>query len=506
MSVLPPAGDGCTGCAARQERVAELEDLAGELRDAVGAQADKIAAQAAQLAELGEQVARLERALSRNSGNSSMSPSGDDAPGRKKPEKKPRPAGAKRTRGKQPGAPGAGMSWENPDKTFDHFAAGECDCGRDLREAQDLGVAASAQQLEIPEPRALRYQHDMHLSRCACGREHIAARPPGLAGTAVSTGPHLRALVVYLLVFQHLPVERCRLLLADVAGAEVSDGFIHSCLRKAASALAGVIKWIKTLITAAAVAGFDETTLRAGKAGVKKYVQGAFTEKYTLLFLGERTLVSFRRFGILPHFTGVTVTDRYKSYWHKGWKHITGHQACLAHLIRDFTDAAECYPGQHWPAQARRALGALTRAWHDAVAGGLTAIPDGIKDPLITEFRRAVTVGLSAVPRVPGPKNKTKQHPGRDLLEFCRHKEGDVLRFTKDTRIWPTNNISERGVRPQKIQQNISGRLTSEDATQDRLDIGSYIDTARKHGQDVLTVLYRLMTGDPWMPPAPATA
>jgi len=64
---------------------------------------------------------------------------------------------------------------------------------------------------------------------------------------------------------------------------------------------------------------------------MKKYVQGAFTERYTALFLGERTLKSFRKFGILPEFAGVTVTDRYVNYWHSGWKHIAGHQACLAH-------------------------------------------------------------------------------------------------------------------------------------------------------------------------------
>jgi len=43
-------------------------------------------------------------------------------------------------------------------------------------------------------------------------------------------------------------------------------------------------------------------------------VQGAFTERYTALFLGERTLKSFRKFGILPDFAGVTVTDRYVNY------------------------------------------------------------------------------------------------------------------------------------------------------------------------------------------------
>jgi len=53
-------------------------------------------------------------------------------------------------------------------------------------------------------------------------------------------------------------------------------------------------------------------------------------------------------------------------------------------------------------------------------------------------------------------------------------------------------------------QQKISGRLTSDDATQDRLDVRSYIDTARKHGHDALTVLRSLLTGNPWRPPAPA--
>jgi len=327
VSALPPAAPDCAACAARDARIAELEDLAGELREAVGAQADQIAA-------LREQVARLARAQSRNSENSSMPPSSDDVPGRTPPRKQRRAeqrAAGKRTRGKQPGAPGAAMRWEDPDQTIPHFPRGQCRCGRDLREARDLGVASSAQQLDIPGPRARRIQHDMHAARCACGREHVAARPPGVPDAALSIGPGLRALAVYLLVYQHIPVERCRQLIADVAGAEVSGGFIHSCLRKAASALAGVVKLIKTLITAAHVAGFDETTLRAGKAGQKKYVQGAFTERYTALFLGERTLKSFRKFGILPGFAGVTVTDRYVNYWHSGWKHLAGHQACLAH-------------------------------------------------------------------------------------------------------------------------------------------------------------------------------
>jgi hypothetical protein len=132
-------------------------------------------------------------------------------------------------------------------------------------------------------------------------------------------------------------------------------------------------------------------------------------------------------------------------------------------------------------------LRGLIRAWHTACAAGMAEIAEPVRGPLTLEFRHAIRVGLAQLPRVPGPRHCTAQHPGRELLEFCLDREDDVLRFCFDTRIWPTNNISERDLRPTKTQQKISGRLTSEDVTQDRLDIRSYIDTARKHGADVIT-------------------
>lgn len=106
------------------------------------------------------------------------------------------------------------------------------------------------------------------------------------------------------------------------------------------------------------------------------------------------------------------------------------------------------------------------------------------------------------MPRVPGPKTAVKHKPGREMLEFCRAREADVLRFASDTSVWPANNLPERGVRPLKTQQKISGRLTSDDVTHNRLDIRGYIDTARKHGPGAPDVLEQLMPGRPWMPPA----
>ncbi len=418
----------------------------------ITAQGEQIGAQQRQIEELQQKVAQLERAMSRNSGNSSMPPSADDLPGRKPPPRQQRRAAerAARKRGGQPGAPGTSMSWAEPDEVICHLPAGACACGADLAGADDLGVARSYQQLDIPEPAARRIQHDLHKVVCQCGREHTAARPAGVPDAAVPAGPNVRALAVYLLVFQHVPVARCRQLIEDATGAAVSDGFIHSCLATAAGAIADVVKLIKTLITAAYVAGFDETTLRAGRAGQKKYVLGAFTELYSLFFLGKRSLKSFRDFEILPAFAGIVVSDRYQNYFHDGWQHLAGHQPCLAHILRDLEDAAQCWPGAAWPVQAQRALRGLIKAWHAARDAGLAKIPADVRAVLAREFRHAVLAGLSDLPRIPGPKNSTAQHPGRDLLEFCRDHQDDVLRFTTETRVWPTNNISERGVRPLK--------------------------------------------------------
>jgi transposase len=480
----------------------------GDPRDAlIAAQAERIAVLEALVAELREQLAAAQRAGSRNSANSSMPPSSDDLPGRTMPRKQRRAAERaekKRKRGKQPGSPGAAMAWEVPDRTEDHYPRGECACGRDLADAADLGVDRSYQQEEIPVSPAERVQHDLHKARCGCGRTQVAERPAGVPDSALSIGPRLRALAVYLVVFQHVPVERCRDLIADVTGAVVSAGFIHSCLAQAAGLAADVVRLIRTLITAAPVAGFDETTLRSGPAGEKKYVHGAFTEEYSAFWLGARSLDSMEDAGILPDFAGIVVSDRYQNYFHPRWEHVAGNQACLAHILRDYQDCAEAYPDAVWPVQAQRALRGLIHAWHAAREQGLAGIPADVIKPLAHEFRHAVLAGLASVPRVPGPKNNTKQRPGRDLLEFCRDRRDDVLRFAEDTSIWPTNNISERGVRPLKTQQKISGRLTSDDVTQDRLDIRSYIDTARKHGRNAFTVLCDLMTGKPWRPPAQA--
>ncbi len=462
----------------------------------------------AKIADLEARVARLERLLSRNSGNSSMPPGMDDLPGKKPPAPKPEREGEKRKPGKQRGAPGAHLAWnDEPDDTIPYFPAGSCACGADLADAEDLGARFSHQVNDLPaDMTAKTVQHDRHEVECSCGRRHVADAPPEAAGApgTVTYGLRFQAWAVFLMVMHHVPVERCAGIIESMGGVRPSDGWVHSLLARAAKAVAAANKTIRALIIAARVICGDETPIRSGPGpkSAKKYLQVACTNLLTLYFLGERTIESFKDF-IYSDLSGtVVVHDRYVNY-----DHFTGiaHQLCTAHLLRDIEDAAQTYPEAAWPKQVARELRALIHQASLARAQGQAAVPDEAVKEHLRLFRSGVNVGLSEVRRIPGGK-KVKQPPGLLLLECLKDREADVLRFLTDTAIPATSNQAERDVRPAKTQQKISGRLRSGKTTRDRYAIRGYASTAKKHGHQVFTAIYDALAGDAWIPPVPADA
>jgi transposase len=195
---------------------------------------------------LEERVARLERQVSRNSGNSSMPPSSDDLPGRGRPAPR-RGKRSGRERGKQSGAQGSALSWvDSADEYVPHRPQGWCGCGADLAGARDVGVERSHQVHDLPQVRIRVSQHDVYRVRCACGAEHVGVLPGQVSRAPATYGPNLKSLVVYLLTYQHAPVQRCVQLIADLTGGTGrSDGFVHGMLSRSAAAVREVIAVIK---------------------------------------------------------------------------------------------------------------------------------------------------------------------------------------------------------------------------------------------------------------------
>ena len=486
--------------------VSELDGLSRrQLYAVITAQAETIEAQAARIAELmatvesltqqvvslTAQVADLTAKLAQNSGNSSLPPSSD----RFVKPKRDRRGPTTRRPGKQPGAPGSALEFvADPDEVIDHEPVVCGGCGGDLGDAVDGGYVAR-QVRDVPLVTVTITEHRMHKRLCGCGA--ITSAPtPGEVAAPVCYGANLRAIAVYLVVFQHVPVERTAQLIADLTGATPSTGWVSAQVARTAEALVEVEILIKTLITLATVIGCDETTVNV--AGTKHWLHVARTELLTAYFLHKnRGRVAVDEFNILPTYTGTVVHDAlavYDSY-------PATHGLCAAHLLRELTAVAEQHPDAIWPTQARTALADLITAARTAREHGLPAIPPTQATRPLHLFRQAVLVGLSEHRRDPG----RKQSKARNLLERLRDREEEILRFTVDLAVPATNNGSERDLRPVKTQIKISGCHHADTGAKAWLRVRGYISTIRKHGDDVLTALRDAITGNPWTPPIPAT-
>jgi transposase len=481
------------------EPVASREDLlvlVGLLREQNAALAEQNAVLVercerleAENERLTARVAELERRLGRNSGNSNLPPS-TDVFGRPKAEPKPKQAGP---RGKRKGAPGSGLALvEEPDETVDHRPARCGGCGEELAKVASAGFARR-QVTDIPLVTATVTEHRLHKVRCDCGHMTSADTPPLVAGAPASYGPNLRSLACYLLVFQHVPVERTAQLIADVTGARVSTGWVAQVLPEAAALVADSVELIRALLVLSHVLHADETTTRVRNK--RRWLHVACTDKLTLLGLAPRSKAGADGLGVLPGFRGTLVHDSLSFY---GGYADAAHQLCGAHLIRELTAAEQDHPAQKWPQQIRWALGGLNRQARRVRDGEIPEIPPRSLEFYLKHYHHGVKAGLAAHPRAEG----RKQTPARNLLERLRDRAHEVLRFADHPRQVPfTNNAGERALRPVKTQVKVSGCHQSEHGAEAWLAVRSHLDSARKHGLSAFDAIRRAFTGNLWMPP-----
>ena len=365
--------------------VAEQARLLDRLLDE---QAAQIQALTGQVQALTGQVKELTRRLGQNSGNSSLPPSTDRGRG---PARQRR--GSSRKPGKQPGAPGSTLEIvTDPDEVIDHVLAACGGCGADLGDVDEAGVVVR-QVRDVPLAEVRIVEHRLHRRACRCGKVSTAAAPAGVDGPAVY-GPNLRAVAVYLVVYQHVPVERAAQLIADLTGAAPSTGWFSAQVARAADALVEVEQLIKTLIMLAVVIGVDETSMSI--AGTAQWLHVARTDTLSAYHLHEsRGRVAVNQFGVMPAYTGTAVHDALSVYD----CYPARHALCGAHVVRELTAAEQAHPEQHWPVQARTALVQLDHLANTARDQGLAAIPADLAAAPLERYRQAVLVGLASTAR-----------------------------------------------------------------------------------------------------------
>ena len=459
------------------------------------------AEQARLIAALQTRVVELERRLGKDSSNSSKPPSSD---GLRKPARAER-RNAEQTEGrrpgKQPGAPGAHLAQvERPDEVVEHAPERCGGCGADLAGAVVVGVEAR-QVFDLPALRLCVAEHRAERRHCACGTT-TAGRFPEHVRAAACYGPGVRALVCYLCVPQHLPVDRAAQLLADVLGASVATGTLAAILAEGAVGLDGFLATVRDRLAAAPVAHFDETGARV--AGRLHWVHSASTGSLSLFTVhAKRGKVAMDQAGVLPRFAGVAVHDGWAPYWR--YEHVT-HALCGAHLLRELEGVAE-EPGQGWAAGMAELLVDAKLAADRARAADACRVEDAGRARLHARYRRLLADGQRAnPPPQPTPGGRGRRQPrspaGRLLARLDTHRD-EVLRCLDDTRLPFDNNQAERDLRMVKLQQKISGCWRTPAGAEAFLALRSYLATARKHGMNPLVVLGQLFQGQAWLPASP---
>jgi transposase len=288
-------------------------------------------------------------------------------------------------------------------------------------------------------------------------------------------GPGIRALGCYLLVYQHLPVNRAARLLADVLGAPVATGTLAAVVAEGAARLDGFAATVRHQLAAAPVVHFDETGARV--AGRLHWVHSASTASLTWQTVHpKRGRVAMDAAGVLPAFGGVAVHDGWSPYWH----YQAVHALCGAHLLRELAKLA-C---------------------DRARAAGCARVDDATRARLHTRYARLLADGHAAnpPPRRLRRGRRPRRSPAARLLARLDTHHDQVLRFLDDLKVPFDNNQAERDLRMARLQQKISGCWRTLAGAEAFLTIRSYVSTARKQGLSVLGVLRCLFESNPWLP------
>lgn len=435
-----------------------MPESQSELRAANEELRSRVAAQAEEIAGLKSKIAELEHLIGRSSKNSSLPPSSDSIKNRAEATKgrAERRAAAKATRkeelqrkrGKQPGTPGATLKkQDDPTSVIDHEP--ECcgACGADLSSAPVEAVEVR-QVFDTPVPLPLECtEHRAATKRCRCGAT-TKATLPAEARSTTCYGPGVRAVALYLLHRQHLPVERTAEALSSLFGAPVSTGFVASLPAEAAEVLdaSGVIEEICRHLRGADVVHVDETS---DQVGTKTWWFHVVTNNlFTYLFASPtRGKDAPDQAGVLGDFTGTMVHDRLAMYFN--YDKAT-HAICLAHIARELASVGVVW-NQGWANDMADLLGEMNAAGKAGREKGRTRLARPVVKDFLARYDWIVEAGLAANPVPVGRKRNTIERASFNLAVALRDLRAEATRFVTDLSVPMTNNAAERALRMAKF-------------------------------------------------------
>lgn len=440
---------------------------------------DLILKQAQQIAGLQAEIEALRKKLEQgqkpptNSGNSSQPPSRDwkgDLPAERKKRRRGPPQGhAKHVR----------KFVVNPDHIVEVKPRVCHTCQCDL--SQESGVLMDINQIsELPVAKAEVIEVRRYAVECpCCGQGQLGEVPAGLEMER-SFGARLEATVVYYRQEQHMSYVRTQSALKQLHGVEISQGGIDKIMQRAGSQAIEEVQTIEQEIQQSAVIHSDETGSRVDGNTWWQWVFCSLTAVLHVMRFNRSADVVQAVMG--KHTAEVWVSDCYLPQMKAPSKQ---HQLCLAHQLRNLQAVVEQYPKHFWASHVqilfRYAIHLHNQRQTLSEAAFLNRVErmERLFDQLLQQ-------------------NLDPPEARRLQRRYQKYRDA-LFVFLYRTDVSPTNNISERYLRPSVIHRKVSGGFRSDWGARGYAALKSLIDTARLSGSSPFDTIQNLF-GSPSLP------
>lgn len=418
-----------------------------------------------------EQAAQIERLRGgRGPGktpqNSSLPPSAAVPPNRPTP-----PRGGKR--GARSGHLGRGRRRCQPDRVV-HRRPERCGrCGEDLTGVSGH-VKGRSQQVELPPLVPVVVEVVRYACRCpGCGARNVATYPAGW-DPRQRFGPRLQATLAYLHHHQHVGYERLGQLLLDLWGLRISAGALARVLARISRQLEQAYRAIREQVRGSPVVGSDETRQRVAAKNDWSWVVQSEAASYH--WVGEsratRELTQFYD-GVCPE---VQECDCFSAQLASP---VEVKQVCMAHQLRDLEHATEYGDLAYAPR--------MTRLIQLAI--GLKHRRTGLPASLYRHQARRLqhlAHELGCRPLSSNPFGEAQQRRYRKLERYW-------WVFLERDDVQPTNNASERALRPVVVHRKVTGGFRTRWGADGYARFVSVIQTAKKQERNPFSTLLELL-------------
>jgi transposase len=294
-------------------------------------------------------------------------------------------------------------------------------------------------------------------------------------------GARLEATVVYYRQEQHMSYQRTQAAMLNLHGVEISQGGIDKIMQRAGDKALQEVEPIRERVRQSAVIHSDETGSRVDGQNWWEWVFCTLT--------GVLHVIRFNRSAdVIQDVMGKSQAEVWVSdAWNGQLKApAIQRQLCLAHQLRNLQAVVDLHPSAFWWPRAMQTVFRSAIQLHDR------------RQQLPTEQFCQQVHRIEQLCDWLLKRSLSQDHAAKLQRRFLKHRDS-LFVFLYRTDVDPTNNRSERALRPSVIHRKVIGAFRSGWGARAYAALASVIDSAELEGVHAFEAIQSLF-GLPSLP------